>query len=310
MILAPRCLPVLTRQGLPSCTSILPSSVRTLSSNTQFSVVDSILYRATSLPSFSDRYRLGKLLGSGLFSTTFEGKDLATGNKFAFKFVQQDESDPHGLGYSFEEHTAPTLEHPSLVRHYDSQILPSTPEFPQSMIILRMDLAGKPFPPVTAESKPILQIVLLGMIDLASALAYLHKKSIAHGNINNGAVFTQFGTLPDEVTFKLGGLSHARRCAGIDPGEPGSETLREDVQRLAELGVQWMLGRKGDIHELEERFYTAPRKWQRRFIVIFANMKLQLKWVAGGPEVIAKAVEGRLRAVDLRDQIRSFFGFY
>ncbi|KAJ3044521.1 hypothetical protein HDV00_001948 [Rhizophlyctis rosea] len=167
---------------------------------------------------------------------------------YALKFLMQEEADPHGLGYSFEECTAPYLSSPYLVKYHDSFVLPPIPDIPASMLVLQMDDAGKPFP---IGFKPPVPITLKVLNNIAGALRYLHSKHIAHGNVGRRSVF-----IPDdyERLAHLGSLGFARRCAGKDAGEPGPEYLREDVKQLAKLGLEWLVGKGESADEMLARY--------------------------------------------------------
>ncbi|KAJ3293620.1 hypothetical protein HK104_004316 [Borealophlyctis nickersoniae] len=185
-------------------------------------------------PQLEERFKFGELLGTGCFSSVFAAKDRTDYQEYAVKFIPQDETDPHGLGYSFEECTAPYLAHPNLVEHIESIVLPVSEYTPASLLVFIMKQAGKPLPP---RSRPPIPRALQIVSGAGAALAYLHDLKIAHGNVGRGSLL-----LDERGHVTLTSLGYARRCAGADAGEPGPELLKEDVSMLAGLGLQWLVG--------------------------------------------------------------------
>ncbi|CAD2212790.1 protein kinase [Angomonas deanei] len=139
-------------------------------------------------------YRLGRKLGAGAFGTVFEAEMIETGALCAVKciYLKEDEVDdpnnPQLREIAQEVEIMSSLSHPNIVRYMFC-------ERDDKCISIFMELCSEPPLSAMVNKEKLLdpQVVKGILLDIVSAVTYLHKKRIVHRDLK-----------PDNVLFRDG----------------------------------------------------------------------------------------------------------
>ncbi|KAJ3186530.1 hypothetical protein HDU85_007350 [Gaertneriomyces sp. JEL0708] len=196
------------------------------------------------------KYELSRFLGAGAFTEVFQGRDRQTGKEYAIKFLPKDDFDP-SLPYSFEAETAPHLNHPHIIRYFDSFDTPqgATP----AALCIVMELFGHRIRDyMDTYGSPSTEQALQWTKQLASALAYLHGRGIRHGDVRPSNIHV------DGSIAKLVDLGFARHVGG--QGEDPQQVLEEDVQGLGRVLLEMLIGRVTKDGEFDKTHIEGLRR--------------------------------------------------
>jgi serine/threonine-protein kinase len=151
-----------------------------------------------------DRYELIETIAKGDFATVFRARDRELGREVAIKQIhQQYLEDPAQLErYWQEAQLLASLEHPYIMTIYDVVRERGWLVLELMKGSLQQQLAGNPID---------LEDLRLTMIYTLSALQFLHKNGIIHGDVKPGNLL-----LDRNSRIKLGDFGIARRIAGND----------------------------------------------------------------------------------------------
>lgn len=139
----------------------------------------------------ADRYRCGRILGTGATSVVYAGRDLSTGADVAIKRIARDVSTHRDGGDLLrrEVGVANTVSHPGLVQVYDAGA-----ESDGSFYIVMELLEGMTFEDFLARRPDDLEGALDVIEAVLEPLAALHQRGIVHRDIKPSNVFvTQAG---------------------------------------------------------------------------------------------------------------------
>ncbi|MEQ8791022.1 MAG: protein kinase [Pirellulaceae bacterium] len=151
-----------------------------------------------------ERYELIETIAKGDFATVFRGRDRELGREVAIKQIhQQYLDDPAQLErYWQEAQLLASLEHPHIMTIYDVVRSRGWLVLELMQGSLQQKLAGNPID---------LEDLRLTLIYTLSALQFLHKNGIVHGDVKPGNLL-----LDRNSRIKLGDFGIARRISGGD----------------------------------------------------------------------------------------------
>lgn len=135
-----------------------------------------------------EKYRVVKLLGQGGMGSVYEVEDFETGNSFALKFLhKQQTNDATWRRFDIEAKTANKLDHPNLIKVYETGLLPDGQPF------FIMDLvAGEPLSDILKQrGRLTLAQSLKIFIQVGFALSHAHENGVIHRDIKPSNIMLQ-----------------------------------------------------------------------------------------------------------------------
>ncbi len=162
-------------------------------------------------------YRLHDLIGRGESSTVFRA-EASDGRIVAFKHLRGPEAERAGVVERLAAEVALSrrLDHPGLVRLYDSGVQDGRP-------FLAMELIeGPTLQAVMAKQRLLVTWSLSVVAAVAEALAALHEASVVHRDIKPSNIMLRGETEPVVMDFGVAALAPLDRRADADlVGSPG-----------------------------------------------------------------------------------------
>lgn len=175
------------------------------------------------------QYRVVKALGAGAGSTIFLISDTRLGYRYALKVVkrQSDEDDIYINQATHEYDVAQLLNHANLLKIYDVRVKKKW--FKTESVELLMEFVdGRNLDEV--QTREIDQLVLL-FIQVAAALAHMHRRGIYHGDVKPGNIMLS----------------------------------RDGVVKLIDFGTAWIKGQPKDRVQGTPQ-YMAPEQYSDRTV--------------------------------------------
>lgn len=147
--------------------------------------------------SLTRRYRLRRVLGAGGFGTVYLAEDQQVGRLVALKLLEVPDPEVR-LRFQREARVTAALEHPHVVRVFDSGVTPEGPAFIAYEYVDGSDLAAA----LDERRLPPEEVMRVG-IALAEALHEAHRQGVIHRDVKPANVLLRDGAAPVLTDFGI-----------------------------------------------------------------------------------------------------------
>eukprot|EP00668_Euglena_longa_P025373 GGOE01031716.1.p1 GENE.GGOE01031716.1~~GGOE01031716.1.p1 ORF type:complete len:385 (+),score=108.70 GGOE01031716.1:42-1196(+) len=159
------------------------------------------------------RLKVQGLLGQGSWSVVYRVTEMVQRKNFALKVVPQQGT--HITSYYEDIRKLSKLKHPNIIEMYN-HFLFQEDDSPCPLLCIRLELCRFSMEQYIQhkgqKQRPILTIDLcMYMTQLASALAYIHRQGMLHGDVRSANVLLTMGPAPGSMAVRLTNFGSSQR---------------------------------------------------------------------------------------------------